>query len=150
MAKSRKLSPERAVPKEAPEQAPYWAFFFQDQRSPLLRSQLVTALLAGTPLEVERLPPGALLDAVLFCMAAREYHSAEIIDDYSALLRRTDTLWKEPTHSRKVFDQIHSSTADFVLRGLNEFAAYEESYIPELVGWYLNHDAPEYFGKELV
>lgn len=132
------------------DKAPYWDFFFRDQRSPLLRSQLVTALMAGRRLEVERLPTASLLDAVVLSSAARSYHEAEVVDDFHALLRRTADTWKSPTWCRRVFDQTHSNAASFILMGVTEFVAAEDAYIPDLAGWLLEHDPPEYFAKELT
>lgn len=129
--------------------APYWAFFFRDQRSPFLRSQLITALMSGHALEVERLPTVTLLDAVLLSSTARCYHEAEIIDDFNALLRRTDDTWKAPDWTCRVFDQTHTAAADFILRGVAEFENAEDVYIPDLVEWLLEHDPPAYFKKEL-
>jgi len=132
------------------ERAWYWDNFFKCQRCPVLRSQLITSLMAGKLLEVERLPKAALLDAVLIAMTTREYHQAEVIDDYTALCRLTNEEWKDPMWSCKVFDQNHLGTADFVVRGSNEFVCHEDQYIPGLIGWFLGHDVPEYFVKELV
>lgn len=132
------------------DRAPGWAIFFRDQRSPFLRSQLITALMAGKQLEVERLPTSTLLDVVILSMAARNYHDAEIIDDYNALLRRTDDAWKDPMWTRRIFDQTHMNVADFILRGAAEFVCYEDQYIPALVGWLLEHDPPTYFSEELT
>jgi hypothetical protein len=154
MAKKPKLeSLISRLAEEAPrpaDRAPYWDFFFRDQRSPFIRAQLVTAMMAGKSLEVERLPVGALLDAVLLASAARCYHEAEVVDDFNALLRRTDEAWKAPGWTCKVFDQTHMNAADFIIRGTTEFTALEDSYIPDLVGWLLEHDPPEYFKMELT
>jgi hypothetical protein len=130
--------------------APNWTTFFRDQRNPVLRSQLITALMAGKQLEVERLPVSVLLDVVVLSMAARTYHDAEIIDDYQALLRRTDELWKDPMWTKRTFDQFHMSVADFIIRGSSEFVCYEDQYIPDLVGWLLEHDPPAYLERELA
>lgn len=130
--------------------APNWNLFFRDQRSPVLRSQLITALMSGHPLEVERLPTRTLLDAVLLAMTARNYFESEIIDDYNALLRRTDTAWKDPLWTKRTFDQLHMGVCDFILRGATEFKCYEDMYIPELVRWMLENEPPQYFVEELV
>lgn len=132
------------------DKAPYWAFFFRDQRSPFLRSQMITALMEGKPFEVERLPTAALLDVVLLASTARAYHEAEIIDDFQALLRHTEEIWKSPGWTCKMFDQTHSSAADFILRGVVNFDNAEDVYIPDLVGYYLEAEAPSYIGRELV
>lgn len=147
MAKSRK---QPAAPARPAMGAPGWEFFFRDQRSPVLRSQLITALMSGHPLEVERLPKTALLDVVLLSMAARNYHEAEIIDDYNALLRRTDEVWKDPSWTRLTFDQTHSNAADFILKGMAEFKCHEDLYIPELLRWLLENEPPVYFSEELT
>jgi hypothetical protein len=148
--KAGKDKPKAQEPTPPQDSAPYWEFFFRDQRSPLLRSQIVTALMAGRQLEVERLPPASLLDAVVLASAARVYHEAEIIDDFNALLRRTDEAWKDPQWTCRTFDQTHRNVADFIIRGLTEFVAYEDLYIPELTKWLLEHDPPEYFSEELA
>lgn len=146
----KKTKPAEPVPQpQRKDVASNWATFFRDQRSPFLRSQLITALMAGRQLEVERLPPAALLDAVVIAMAARVYHEAEIVDDFDALLRRTDEVWKDPMWTRRIFDQVHMSAANAIIKGLAEFVCTEDLYIPELVGWYLAHDVPVYFEKEL-
>jgi hypothetical protein len=147
----KKQEPVVTVPQSKPvEQAPCWKIFFRDQRSPFLRSQLITALMTGHPFEVERLPASSLLDVVLLSMTARNYHEAEIIDDYNALLRRADELWKDPMWTRKVFDQTHMGAADFIIRGMTEFLCYEDQYVPDLVGWFLEHEPPVYFSEELA
>lgn len=146
MAKKQKPAPALPIRRDA---APCWHIFFRDQRSPFIRSQLITALMSGHPLEVERLPTSALLDAVLLSMTARNYFEAEIIDDYNALLRRTDTAWKDPMWTRRIFDQVHMNAADFIVRGATEFKCHEDQYIPDLVGWLLENEPPQYFKKEL-
>lgn len=138
------------APVRAADVAPHWEFFFRDQRSPILRSQLITALMTGHLLEVERLPTTALLDAVLLSMTTRNYLDAEIIDDYNALLRRTDEKWRDPMWTRRTFDQVHTNAASFILMGASEFVSAEDLYIPDLVDWFLQHEPPTYFTKELV
>jgi hypothetical protein len=127
-----------------------WEFFFRDQRAPLLRSQLITALMAGRVLEVDRLPTAALLDAVVLSMTARAYLDAEIVDDYAALLRRTDTAWRDPMWTRRMFDQTHIAAADFIVRGATEFKCFEDMYLPAFVGRMLELDPPSYFKRELA
>lgn len=132
------------------DRAPCWETFFRDQRSPLLRSQLITALMSGHQLEVERLPHGALLDAVVLSMTTRNYLDAEIIDDYTALLRHVDQLWRDPMWTRRVFDQYHTAAAGFIVRGSDKFVCTEDLYIPDLVRWLLEHEPPQYFSEELA
>jgi hypothetical protein len=139
--------PARPVPED---RALYWRYFFNGQRCPVLRSQLVTALMAGTQLEVDRLPHAVLADAVLLSLAARAYHNAEIVDDYMGLLDRTNEVWRAPEFTHKVFDQTHLSTVSFIARGSTEFRCVEDQYVPVMVGWYLTHEAPSYFKKELT
>ncbi len=130
---------------------PHWQLFFRDQRYPFLRSQLITAMMAGKPLEVDRLPGASLLDAVLLSFAARTYHEAEIVDDYEALCRRTEAAWKEPTWTRRTFDQYHTGTADFIIRGVaQEFICAEDQYIPDMLGSLLASEPPAYFREELT
>lgn len=136
--------------KQNPLRAPSWELFFKDQRHPVMRSQLITALMAGKPLVTERVPVPTLLDVVLLSFASRVYHEAEIVDDFHALLRLTDETWKAPMWTRRVFDQTHMNAANYVLKGVEEFACYEEQYIPDMVRFYLENDVPEYFSKELT
>jgi hypothetical protein len=150
MAKSKKQK-TATPPVVSHDRAPCWEVFFRDQKSPLLRSQLITALMSGHQLEVERLPTATLLDAVLLSMSARSYSEAEIVDDYNALLRRTDAAWKDPMWTRRTFDQTHMNAADFIITcGSSEFTCVEDEYIPDLVHWLLEHDPPEYFSEELA
>lgn len=148
MAKKKKQESKPVVISH--DRAPCWSIFFREQRSPLLRSQLITALMSGHQLEVERLPVSTLLDAVVLSMTARNYSDAEIVDDYNALLRRTDTVWQDPMWTRRTFDQTHINVADFIIRGADEFTCTEDEYIPQLVDWLLGHEVPEYFSEELV
>lgn len=129
---------------------PSWTVFFRDQRSPFLRSQLITALMSGHALEVERLPTATLADAVMLSMTARCYHEAEIIDDYQALLSKTNEVWKDPMWTRRTFDQFHLGAVSFILMGSTEFVCHEDKYVPGLVGWLLEQEPPDYFSKELT
>ena len=147
MAKKTKLV---AVPATHAPQVRDWEVFFRDQRAPVLRSQLITALMAGHALEVERLPTATLLDAVLLASTTRNYLDAEIIDDFPALLSRTDNAWKSPDWSCRVFSQMHMNAADFILQGRTRFAANEDQYIPDFVEQVLASDPPEYFSEELT
>jgi hypothetical protein len=133
------------------DKAPYWAFFFQRQRSPFLRSQIMTALMAGQPFELDRLPPAVLLDVLMLATACRYYLEAEVIDDYPALLRRVNDVWKDPLFTHRVFDQVHMSTASMLaIHGLEKLEEVEVRYIPSLAEWVLQHDPPTYFLKETV
>jgi len=125
-----------------------WESFFQCQRHPMLRSQLLTALMAGTPLSLEWLPTPMLLDVVLVCTAARNHCDAEIIDDYRGLLDKVNELWSQPNWSCKVFSSIHGSRANSILQGSAEFTCTEELYIPAMVDWYLTHEPPQYLAVE--
>ena len=127
-----------------------WETFFMCQRSPVLRSQMLTTLMAGTPIEAERVPVAALLDVVLIAMAARQYCAAEIADDYRALLSRTEELWARPDWTTRVFSSLHAGTANFILKGSTEFTCAEDLYIPSMVAWYMRYDPPSYFTKELT
>jgi hypothetical protein len=127
-----------------------WESFFRCQRSPILRSQLLTALMAGTQLIMERVPTSGLLDALLLSTATRNYCEAEIIDDYDGLIARTAETWKRPDWSTKVFSSIHANAANFILLGTKEFNCSEDAYIPSMVSWYLAQDPPQYFAKELT
>jgi hypothetical protein len=127
-----------------------WESFFRCQPNPILRSQLLTGLMAGTRLETERIPTPALLDAVLIAAAARQAHNAEVIDDFQGLLDRTEAAWSRPDWCARVFSSIHGRWADRILKGTQGFDTPEENYIPAFVGWYLDHDPPEYFERELT
>jgi hypothetical protein len=127
-----------------------WESFFRCQRSPILRSQLLTALMAGTQLVMERVPTSGLLDALLLSTATRNYCEAEIIDDYDGLLVRTAETWKRPDWSTKVFSSMHANAANFILLGTKEFNCAEDAYIPAMVGWYLQQDPPDYFSHEMT
>ena len=130
----------------------HWETFFYCQRSPVLRSQLLMALMCGTVLEVDRVPVKALMDAVLLAFTARLYCSAEIVDDWARLLERTLEVWdaRDPDRRTAVFDQTHLSTGFYILYGkTDQFCCYEDRYIPDMVGAYLLQDPPTYFDREL-
>jgi hypothetical protein len=128
-----------------------WEVFFQCQRSPVLRSQMLTTLMAGTALQAECVPTSSLLDAVLISFAARVYCEAEVVDDYARLLERTEELWRAPDWTSRVFNSIHGNTANFIINhGAREFVCAEEQYVPLMARWYLEHDCPEYFETELT
>ena len=123
-----------------------WKQFFMCQPNPVLRSQLLAALMAGQVLQVERLPVAVLQDAVLLAMAARNYCEAEVVDDYAALLQRTRDEWRRPDFTHALMDQTHGYWVDAIVeRGASSFDNYEEQYIPEMTAWFLAHDAPSYF-----
>lgn len=127
-----------------------WERFFQHQRSPMLRSQLLTALMTGgKPLEVESLPSAVLLDTLLLAAVARQEHEAEIVDDYDGLLARVNREWAEPAWTCKRFDQRHSGLASLIAIGNSvTFTDPDVEYLVTMVGTYLNQDAaPEFFGK---
>lgn len=131
------------------EAVPRWSVFFSCQRYPVYRSQLLTALLAGQKLDVERLPTPVLLDVLLLATASRYQHNAEIVTDYDTLIERVREEWARPDWTCKVFSSLHARWANVILDGRGkDFDNTEERYIPEFVGWYLNHDAPNYFSQE--
>jgi hypothetical protein len=136
-------------PPPPPDRAVGWELFSRCQRSPVLRSQLFTALMAGTPLELDRLLSTVLADTVLLCMVSRVYHQAEIIDDYQGLLDKVSDAWRNPEFTHRVFDSIHLSTVSFITQGTAELKCVEDQYIVDMVQWYLEHEAPVYFSKEL-
>ena len=127
-----------------------WEAFFKCQRHPILRSQLLTSLMAGTVMPTERIPTGSLLDAVLVATAAREILNAEVVSDYDALLTRTEEEWAKPDWTCKVFSSIHGHWANAILKGTRNFDSVEENYIPDMVEWYIQHDVPTYFSRELT
>lgn len=147
--KIREETKEETLP-SFPVRPKCWESFFRCQPNPVLRSQLLASLLDKTPLVVARIPTVALLDAVLLATAARSHCEAEIVDDYQALLDRTNETWRAPDWTSKVFSSIHGAKADFILtQGAVEFLAAEDAYIPEMVQWYLGQAAPQYFAREL-
>jgi hypothetical protein len=128
-----------------------WMQFFKCQTSPVLRSQLVTALLSGRLLEAERVPSQVLLDLALLSTASRQECNAEIVDDYRVLLRRVSREWGAPDWTARRMWSIHAATADFIVLGAEvTFEDPEVRYLPALVAWYLNQDVPRYFKKELA
>jgi hypothetical protein len=127
-----------------------WESFFRCQRCPMLRSQLLVSLMAGTRLEAERVPVPALLDAVLIAAAARQMHESEIVDNYQVLLDRTEAVWSAPNWCARVFSSIHGRWADRILKGATGLDTPEEGYIPSMVGWYLQQDPPDYFSHEMT
>jgi hypothetical protein len=126
-----------------------WEVFFYCQPNPVLRSQLLTCLLAGNRLLLDHIPMIMSLDAILISFTARTYCEAEIIDDFQGLLDRTEEEWRQPTFTHRVFDSMHGSAANWVIKGSQEFGCPEEQYIPRMVQWYLEHDVPAYFVREL-
>lgn len=130
------------------EQPRQWEVFFRCQRHTILRSQIITALMSGTVLDVDRLPSSVLLDVVLLSTAAREFLQAEIVSDYELLLTRTREEWARPDWTCKVFSSIHARWANCILNGTRSFEEAEERYIPDLTAWYIQHDVPNYFSVE--
>jgi hypothetical protein len=149
-AKQEEDGTPRVQPHTAPVRPLCWESFFHCQRSPVLRSQMLTALMAGTKLIMERVPTPGLLDALLLSTATRHYCDAEIIDDYDGLLVRTAETWKRPDWSTKVFSSMHANAANFILLGTKEFNCAEDAYIPGMVEWYLSQEPPQYFARELT
>jgi hypothetical protein len=133
-----------------PEAGPLaWEAVFKCQRSPVLRSELIGALMGGTVLQVERLPVGLLADAVLLATAAREHCEAEIVDDYRALLTRVEETFVRGDFSARVCDTTFLNKVSAILRG---FGPFDDPYhletrcVPELVRWYLAQPSlPAYF-----
>ena len=147
-----------AVPAPAPQpvlppttQQRAWELVFAAQRRPVLRSELVTALIQGTQLPVERLPTEALADAVLLATAAREHCGAEIVVDYPALLSRMEDTFTRPDFCTRVCDTAFINKVSHVCwHGSSPFVCVEQQCVPVLVEWLLNQDqVPEYFTKEI-
>ncbi len=145
------VEPEDQPPLPQDQQPLAWETFFRCQPNPVLRSQLITALLAGVPLQVDRIPTPVLLDAVLLAFAARTYCEAEIVDDFQTLCDRAEEEWRQPDWTTKVFSQLHACAANFIINhGSKSFSGVEEQYIVPMVRWYLGHAAPDYEMKELT
>jgi len=181
VTKAEKLRPdknslpsEEATPEPVLRKPKCWESFFRAQRHPVLRSQCLTALMAGTPIVVDRVPTPALLDVLLLAFTARTYHEAEIVAlgtpllasegdlvpegdgaadapgaAWDALKDRIREEWARPDFTSRVFASIHGRWADAILRGAEEFSCAEELYIPAMVEWYLAQQVPEYFSVEL-
>lgn len=124
-----------------------WESFFACQHSPIIRSTLLTCLMAGTVLQVERIPASALLDAVLLATAARKME-AEIVDDYDALLSRAEEVWSKPDFTHKVMDNTHGRWANCIIKGQRDFFD-EEQYIPRMVEWYCGQEVPKYMAQDM-
>ena len=144
-----KVPQEDTGPIMAQQRPLCWETFFRCQKAPLLRHQILMALMAGTPFCVERLPSAVLLDVLLVATAARQDCGAEVVDDYDGLVTRVRAAWARPDWTCRVFDSIHLDKANCILDGRTEFICSEDVYIPNMVGWYLQQDVPEYVAKEL-
>lgn len=132
-----------------------WWEFFRSQRNPVLRSQLITSIMAGVVLEVDRLPKAALADALMLATACREEWDCEIVDNYRALQRRVKEVVEEPDFTHAVMDQLHFRIAYLVAcrepRAHIPFPEeHETKYIGPLTQDLLNADVPSYFKKELT
>ena len=141
-------------PEPLAQPTPYWVRFFRCQRSIMLRSQLVTALMAGTPLEAARAPAGALLDALLIALAARTRCDAEVVDDWVGLVTRAAEKWADPLTTSRTLDQVHADKASILCwrRGEDDgglFAGPEVAYVPAMVAQWIDAEPPRYFGREL-
>ena len=88
-------------------------------------------------------------DVVLLAFAAGTYHDAEIVNDFMGLCERTEEEWSRPDWTCRVFNSIHGNAANWILKGSKEFGCSEDRYIPEMVGFYLGHEVPNYFVREL-
>lgn len=149
MAKSNKKQKQKLEIVRPGAKAPNWNIFFRDQRCPFIRSQLITAMLAGQALEVDRIPTISLLDVLLLASTGRNYFEAEIIDDFDALKKRVDEAWSQPNWTCRIFDQYHRNAASFILSaGTTHFACHEDAYIPDLMEWMLQNEPPQYFVEE--
>lgn len=130
-----------------------WETFFARQRSPVLRSQVITALQAGTPFAYEAVPTAALLDVAVVARVCRYHHTAEVVDDYTSLLRRIDELWKRPDWTTKVFDQAHAPMVSAAIwwdsKELNDWDPHEY-YAVDLIGGYLELEEPLEFFDTVV
>jgi len=145
--KRKTAIPEYKVPEGT---LPCWETFFLCQRNPVLRSQVLAALMTGTRLVVAHLSTPLCLDVVLLGFAARVYCDAEVVDDWAELLRRTEEEWERPDWTCRVFSSIHACAASAIVKGqVINFTCSEEQYIPDLVQYYLEHDLPEYFSREI-
>lgn len=125
-----------------------WEVFFRCQRHPMLRHQVLMALMAGTPLIVDRLQKPMLLDVLIIANVTREYFEAEIVDDFQALKERVEEEWAKPDWSCRVFSSQHANWANWILKGEVRAKNREELYIPDMVGWYLDQEPPTYITEE--
>lgn len=125
-----------------------WQLFWQCQRSPVLRSQVVAALLAGTVIEVERLPRALLADVAVLATVTRTCCDAEIVDDYQALLQRVEEVWQEPTWTCRTFDSPYLGWLHFVLLGSVNLEVPEVAWMPDWIEELLEQDMPGYLAPE--
>jgi hypothetical protein len=127
-----------------------WETFFRCQPNPIIRSQLLTALLAGSTIQVDRVPTVALQDVLMLALGARKYCDAEIVDSWQNLKERVFDVWARPDFTHRMMDQTHCLWCSAVVhRGAEEFLNSEERYVPAMVAWYLGHASPSYFVKEI-
>lgn len=142
MAKTIKVGPQE-VSKDAAREM--WTVFFRCQRHPILRSQLIVALIAGQQLTVARVPTALLLDLFVMATAAREFHDAEIVDSYDELVTVVKEIWNSPEYTAARMDQQHSNLASSILFLDSEvksiFERPEDRYVPALVAAYLEMEA---------
>lgn len=129
-----------------------WEVVFRCQRSPVYRSEMVTALMAGTAIPVERLPVAMLADAVLMATACREHCAAEVVDDYQLLINRMEETFSRADYSARVSDTTFLTKVSSILMGYQPFVDLETDCVPALAAWYLAQvSVPSYFvvGGEL-
>jgi hypothetical protein len=131
----------------------HWDIFFRCQRYPILRSQVLVALMAGTVTPTERVPVAALLDVFVLATAARERVDADIVDNYAELERRVREEWDgERFH---VMSSQHGNCASSIVY-LNAdrkaiFDRPEDSYIPAMLSKLFEvEEVPQYIGQEMT
>jgi len=154
-ARSRKEQPAKSVTSQfqttvESDRPRAWECFFRDQPFPVFRSQLLTALMAGTPLDVEHIPVRALADVAIIAAVSRYFCNAEVVTDWKALISKVRELWDAPTFSHKVFSNMHLRALASVIYHNSEqsaFSDHDELYLPELVRWYLEQETPDYFER---
>lgn len=148
-ARKPQANPRTSTESQMTETEQEWEVFFSCQRHPILRSQLITAMMSGTVLDADRVPTGLLLDALLIATAARTDHNAEVVNTYDALVTRVREEWSKPDWTCRVFSSQHANKANWILQGQVEFCCAEDVYIPQYVGWLLQQDAPAYWDEDL-
>jgi len=93
---ARRRSTNVGQPAAEVRQAATWReYFFQCTRNPVSVSNLIVALAAGTPLQVDRIPPELLAPVVLLSTVGLRVFQQQIVDDYVALFNRMEELWKD-------------------------------------------------------
>lgn len=77
--------------------------FLSGIRNPISVSNLITALAAGTVLQVEHIPVDTLPSVVLLATIGLRSFNQQIIDDYQLLLEKMEAAFKDTTLTHRDF-----------------------------------------------